>query len=136
MICNLKFRRTFLRRFAYFQSCRQFMNSDADLSETGPLLVLCSCPASDAARIAEVLVERRLAACVQCLPGMRAVYRWKETVEHGEESLLLIKTTAAAYPGLQAALVELHPYELPEIIVTPIIGGLPDYLSWVRACVA
>ncbi|RMD78166.1 MAG: divalent-cation tolerance protein CutA [Gammaproteobacteria bacterium] len=99
----------------------------------GLCLVLCTCPdAESAGRIARALVERRLAACVNVLPGLRSVYRWQGRVEEAAEHLLLIKTREAALAALQRAVVELHPYELPEVVAVPITGGLPAYLAWVR----
>jgi periplasmic divalent cation tolerance protein len=97
------------------------------------LLVLTNLPDRAAAeRIAELLVARQLAACVNILAPCRSVYRWKGEVQHEEEHPMLIKTTAASYPALEQALRDAHPYELPEIIAVPVTGGLPDYLAWVR----
>jgi periplasmic divalent cation tolerance protein len=96
------------------------------------LLCFCTCPdAPTAARIANALVEERLAACASALPGMRSTYRWQDHVEHAEEVLLLIKTSADRYPALQARLPRLHPYELPELLAVEASAGLPDYLRWV-----
>ena len=100
-----------------------------------PLLVFVSCPPAVASALAGALVERRLAACVSELPGMRSVYRWKDAVECSEESLLLIKTSAARYAELQAAVLGGHPYELPEIIALNIVDGLPAYLAWLTESV-
>ena len=85
----------------------------------------------EADRIGAALVEERLAACVNIVPGLHSVYRWQGAVEHAGEVPLLIKTTAARYDALQAAIRELHPYEVPEIIALPITHGLPAYLNWV-----
>jgi periplasmic divalent cation tolerance protein len=82
-------------------------------------------------RIANALVENRLAACVNLLPGLESTYRWQGQVEHDSEALLLIKVRAADYAELEAAILALHPYELPEIIAVPVTGGLPAYLDWV-----
>ncbi|WP_374244638.1 divalent-cation tolerance protein CutA [Zoogloea sp.] len=96
------------------------------------LLVLTNLPDADSARqIARQLVEQRLAACVNILPACTSVYRWNDAIESAAEVPLLIKTTLARYPALQAALTELHPYELPEIIAVPLHEGLPAYLAWV-----
>ena len=84
----------------------------------------------DAERIARTLVERRLAACVNLVPGLVSIYRWKGAVERDEERLLIIKTRAERLEALRAALLELHPYELPELIALPIEGGHPPYLAW------
>lgn len=94
-------------------------------------VVFNTCPDADcAARIARAVVEQRLAACANILPGLRSIYTWQGAVEDAEEHLLIIKTTARAYPALQQAIAELHPYELPEIIAVPITSGLPGYLAW------
>jgi periplasmic divalent cation tolerance protein len=85
--------------------------------------------AEDAERIARELVERRLAACVNVVPGLVSLYRWKGAVSKDEERLLLIKTRRERYDALAQALQELHPYELPEIVALPVEAGslpLPD----------
>ena len=96
------------------------------------LLVLTHLPDEKTAReMAGILVERRLAACVNVLAPCRSVYRWQGSVEDTAEVPLLIKTPAARYAALEAAIRERHPYELPEIVAVPIACGLPDYLAWV-----
>ena len=98
------------------------------------LLVLTNLPERAAAeRLADLLVEKRLAACVNILAPCRSVYRWQGAVRHDEEHPMLIKTTAERYPALERALRSGHPYELPEIIAVPIERGLPAYLQWVAA---
>jgi periplasmic divalent cation tolerance protein len=98
------------------------------------LLVFTNLPERAAAeRIADLLVEKNLAACVNILAPCRSVYRWKGAVQHDEEHPLLIKTTRERYPALEQALRGAHPYELPEIIAVPIERGLPAYLEWVAA---
>ena len=98
------------------------------------LLVLTNLPERAAAeRLADLLVEKLLAACVNILAPCRSVYRWQGAVRHDEEHPLLIKTTAERYPALEQALRAGHPYELPEIIAVPIERGLPAYLQWVAA---
>lgn len=87
--------------------------------------------ADRAARIARLLVERRLAACVQVLGPVTSTYRWEGRIETASEHLLLIKTSAPAYEGCAAALADLHPYDTPEIIATPIVAGLAGYLDWI-----
>ena len=89
--------------------------------------------AADARRIARALVERRLAACVNVVPGLTSVYSWKGAVETDEEVLLVIKTRRARFEALRAALLELHPYELPELIALPVEAGHPPYLDWLDA---
>ena len=98
------------------------------------LLVLTNLPERAAAeRLADLLVEGQLAACVNILAPCRSVYRWHGAVRHDEEHPMLIKTTAERYPALEQALRSGHPYELPEIIAVPIERGLPAYLQWVAA---
>jgi periplasmic divalent cation tolerance protein len=98
------------------------------------LLVLTNLPDRAAAeRLADLLVEKRLAACVNILAPCRSVYRWKGAVQHDEEHPMLIKTTAERYPELENALRAAHPYELPEIVAVPIERGLPAYLEWVAS---
>lgn len=99
-----------------------------------PLLILTNCPDEASANaIALALVEERLAACVNLLPRVQSIYRWQGAVESAVEVPLLIKTTAAAYPALEAAIRERHPYDVPEIIALPITAGLPAYLNWLAA---
>jgi periplasmic divalent cation tolerance protein len=98
------------------------------------LLVLTNFPDRAAAeRLADALIEKRVAACVNILAPCRSVYRWKGAIEHDEEHPVLIKTTAERYPVLETAIRAAHPYELPEIIAVPIERGLPGYLAWVDA---
>ncbi len=98
------------------------------------LLVISNLPDRAAAEsLAHALVERRLAACVNILPPCHSVYRWQGAVEQADEVPLLIKTTRARYAELEAALGELHPYQIPEIIALPLVAGLPAYLDWVSA---
>jgi len=98
------------------------------------LLVLTNLPDRAAAeRLADFLVEKRLAACINILAPCRSVYRWKDTVQHDEEHPMLIKTTAEGYPALEAAIRAGHPYELPEIIAVPVERGFTAYLDWVAA---
>ena len=98
------------------------------------LLVFTNLPdRASAERLADLLLERRLAACVNILAPCRSVYRWKGAVQHEEEHPMLIKTSAERYGALEQALRQGHPYELPEIIAVPIEQGLPAYLDWVAA---
>lgn len=97
------------------------------------LLCYCSCPdAATAQTIAEALVDERLAACVNRLPGVHSTYRWQGAVNTDREELLLIKTTAARFDALQTRLLELHPYDLPELVAVPVERGHAAYLDWVR----
>lgn len=87
--------------------------------------------AEEANKIAEALVDRRLAACVNVVGPIASVYRWKEKVERAQEWLLVIKTTAGVADTVGDAIKELHSYELPECVVLPIDGGSEAYLEWV-----
>lgn len=96
------------------------------------LLVFTHLPDEASARgLASILIEGRLAACVNVLPLSVSVYRWEGKVESASEVPLLIKTSAARYDALEAAIREHHPYELPEIVAVPVTQGLPAYLAWV-----
>jgi periplasmic divalent cation tolerance protein len=98
------------------------------------LVAHCSCPdAATAARIAQVLVEERLAACVQTIPGLVSTYRWQDAVHTDAEVLLLIKTTRARFAELKQRLPELHPYEVPELVAFEACDGLTPYLDWAAA---
>lgn len=86
---------------------------------------------AEAQKIARALVERKLAACVNVVGPIDSVYRWKGAVESAEEFLCIVKTTSAAVNGVQAAIQELHSYELPECVVLPIEAGSEGYLRWI-----
>ena len=86
-------------------------------------------------RLANLIVESELAACVQILPPMSSIYRWEGKLEKASETLLLIKTTRAAYPALENLIKQKHPYQTPEIISLPVETGLKDYLDWLTASV-
>lgn len=83
--------------------------------------------------MARGLVERELAACVNAIPTVRSIYRWQGAVEEAEEHLLVIKTSAGLLAAVEAAIRELHSYEVPEVLVLEVIGGSNDYLSWLGA---
>jgi periplasmic divalent cation tolerance protein len=96
------------------------------------VIVLTSLPDREAAmRLAHELVARKLAACVNVLAECTSVYRWKNAVEDAREVPVLIKTRAARYAEIEAAIRGLHPYELPEIIAVPVVRGFEDYLRWI-----
>ena len=90
---------------------------------------------ADAAVVARTLVEERRAACVNVLPAMTSIYRWKGNVEQDREQQVVMKTTADCVERLQARLLELHPYEVPEFLVLDARGS-EAYLSWVGESVA
>jgi len=85
----------------------------------------------DAAKIADHVVQSRLAACASTMPTVRSTYRWEGKITTDQESLVLIKTTADKYLALQETILRLHSYKVPEIIAIPVIKGLPPYLEWV-----
>lgn len=96
------------------------------------LLVMTNVPDQACADlIARAVLESKLAACVNCLPGVKSVYRWQGAIEDAVEITLSIKTTANRYAELQAAIKSLHPYQVPEIIAIPVTQGWEPYLTWV-----
>ena len=103
------------------------------MKTSGVSVALCTCPPPEAVRLAGLLVEGGLAACVNVLPSVQSIYRWEGKLENEEESLLIIKTTTAAFPALRDALAEAHPYDVPEILRLDVADGLPAYLEWVLA---
>lgn len=96
------------------------------------IVMLCTAPDRESgAKIARALVEERLAACVNLLPGVGSFYRWQGKVEEAAEALLIIKTAAARFEAVQKRIKELHSYELPEIIAVSITAGSKEYLDWI-----
>jgi periplasmic divalent cation tolerance protein len=89
-----------------------------------------------AARVASSLVQDRLVACAQVLGPLSSTYRWQGRVEQAEEWYCHLKTTRARLPAVQARIRELHPYQQPEIIAVPIVGGEPGYLRWIEDAVS
>ena len=84
----------------------------------------------EATRLAEMLIGARLAACVQVLPEMESIYRWKGNIERQSETLLIAKTLREKFADLEREVRALHSYDTPEIIAVPILSGSPPYLSW------
>jgi periplasmic divalent cation tolerance protein len=102
------------------------------MSDARVQLVFCTVPDREVGqRIARALVDEKLAACVNLLPGVHSVYRWQGAVESADEVLLIAKTTATRFAALRDRLAALHPYELPEVIAVDVAAGLPAYLEWV-----
>jgi periplasmic divalent cation tolerance protein len=94
------------------------------------LVTLGSEEAADA--LATTLVEERLAACGNIVPGVRSIYRWQGAVQRDTEVLLLLKTVSARVPALSARIRELHSYDVPEVLALPVLGGLQAYLEWIE----
>lgn len=98
------------------------------------LLVVTNLPDRETAeKLAALLIERRLAACVNIIAPCSSVYRWQGQIQHDEEHPLLIKTAQDRYAELEAAIRANHPYELPEIIAVPVTHALPAYLQWIES---
>jgi periplasmic divalent cation tolerance protein len=99
------------------------------------LMLYCTCPDDEVAeRIATEIVSRGLAGCVNRIPGLTSTYRWEGELRTGTEVLLLIKTSASRSAELTAELLRMHPYELPEIIAVPVVGGHQAYIDWIGDC--
>ena len=101
------------------------------------MIVLTTCGNDeDADALARVLVERRLAACVNAVSKVSSTYRWKGEVQQDQETLLIIKTTAPRLTAVEKTIREKSKYEVPELIALPVQAGSTDYLEWVRESVA
>jgi periplasmic divalent cation tolerance protein len=101
---------------------------------TDKILVMSTCAAeADAERLARALLDARLAACVNVVPGVRSFYHWKGEIESAAEFLLIIKTSRDLFPALQAEIEKLHPYEVPELLALPVLAGSENYLSWLES---
>lgn len=99
---------------------------------TGKIVVFSNCGSEEEAqRIAKELVGRRLAACVNIIPGIQSIYRWQGTVQDDREWMLVIKSTHDLLEPLSSELRSLHSYETPEVIAVPIVAGAKDYLAWI-----
>jgi periplasmic divalent cation tolerance protein len=105
---------------------------------TDKIVVLCTCASlEEAQRVARALVEKRLAACVNMMPGVRSVYRWKDAdgqdaIEDEEEVLLFIKTSRALMEDLRGEIERLHSYQVPEVIALQVVDGSERYLAWMN----
>ena len=98
---------------------------------TDALLVFTTLPSADkAAELAKVLVEERLAACANLLPAIRSIYRWQGKLKDENEVLVLLKTRAEHLERLKLRILELHPYEVPEVLAVPVEAGYQPYLDW------
>ncbi|HTW64481.1 MAG TPA: divalent-cation tolerance protein CutA [Bryobacteraceae bacterium] len=98
---------------------------------TDKIVVLSTCGSpEEAQRLSRALVEKRLAACVNIVPGVRSIYHWKDAIEEEEEALLVIKSSRPLLEDLCGELERLHSYEVPEVIVLPVVDGSEKYLAW------
>jgi periplasmic divalent cation tolerance protein len=98
---------------------------------TDKIVVLSTCESEhDAKRLAHILLEKRLAACVNILPGACSIFRWKDKVDEVTEYVLLIKSSRALFPALSKELQQVHSYETPEVIALPIVEGSERYMAW------
>ena len=103
---------------------------------TTAVVVLVTAPSADAAAsLARTLVEEGLAACGNVVPGIRSIYRWAGEIHDDAEALLVLKTERRLVGALKSRLPEIHPYQVPELLVLPVEDGLGPYLAWVRASV-
>ena len=101
----------------------------------GALVVVTTLPDEAAGeRLASLLVEKRLAACVNISAPLTSIYRWQGKIEREREVMLTIKTTAKRYRAIEETIKNSHPYELPEVIALPITDGSTDYLAWIETC--
>jgi periplasmic divalent cation tolerance protein len=92
--------------------------------------------AEDAAKAVRILVDEQIIACGTILPGARSIYRWKAAIEDSEEAVVLLKTSAERFPGLEERLRAIHPYETPEIVALDPAAVSKDYAEWVIGCVS
>ena len=95
------------------------------------IVALVTCPVALAEGFAQVIVENRLAACINIVPRIVSVYRWEGAVEQGDEALMLIKTTRSRVAEIERCLAEIHPDEVFELITLPITGSAQNYLNWI-----
>ncbi len=101
--------------------------------DTKAIAILCTAPDMEvAARLSRGLVDARLAACVNAIPGVRSFYRWQGEVKEDPEVQLIIKTRANRYPDVERWILEHHPYEVPELLAFSIEAGSPSYLKWLE----
>ena len=100
------------------------------------IIILCTCPDEETAvRLAKGLLESRMAACVNVLPGIRSIYRWQGALCEESEALMVIKSLASCFEELESWLLEHHPYEVPEIMALPPSRVAADYLAWIESSV-
>jgi periplasmic divalent cation tolerance protein len=116
-----------IRKLSYIMGAPLRKESGAQI-----LVILVTAPnQEEAVKIGKIVVKERLAACVNIIPVIQSIYRWRGKVLKSQEVLLLFKTTRARYPALEKKIMSIHTYETPEIIALPVKKGLPQYLGWV-----
>lgn len=104
------------------------------MAENSPLLIYITAPTrEDAVKIADSIIEKRLAACANIFPAHEAVYRWKGKMEHGKEVAAILKTRAELYEQVEAEIMRLHPAEMPCVIALPVETGHEAFLDWIAA---
>ena len=109
------------------------ISSDRRAAAAGDaVIVSVTAPEAAAGQLAELILTQQLGACVQIIPGVVSVFRWDGQVQREAEQLLLIKTSRQAVHGLEQLVIEHHPYEVPEFLVTAVMDGEPRYLDWIR----
>ncbi len=106
------------------------------MTDSTHLLVLCTCPSrEEATKLARLIIAEHLAACVNLVHSATSIYSWNDTIAEDNEIILLIKTTNEGYSALEQAIINNHPYELPEVIAVGIERGFSEYLGWISQCV-
>ena len=95
------------------------------------VMCIIASPSECSETIAEAIVSRKLAACAQVFPGVASFYWWNGELRKDSETLIYLKTKESAVPGIERLLPSIHPYEVPELIVLPVTGGLDSYLGWI-----
>jgi periplasmic divalent cation tolerance protein len=108
------------------------MKMENQIMESAIQVMMTTEKRQDAEKIAGILIEKRLAACVQIVGPVLSIYRWKENIERAEEWQCHIKTRGGLYGAVEAAIKANHPYETPEIIALPILQGSREYLTWLH----
>jgi periplasmic divalent cation tolerance protein len=98
---------------------------------TDKIVVFSTCDSEEqAGRIARALLDQRLAACVNILPGVRSIYRWKDQIEDAAEWMLIIKTRRELMDKLRLAVGRIHTYAVPDLLAVPVVDGSEEYLAW------
>lgn len=105
------------------------------MNENQKIVIFCTVPNRETAlKISQPIIEEKLAACVNIVPSLISIYKWKGKIAQDSEELLIIKTTQQKFNVLETRIKQLHPYEVPEIIALPIVIGSDKYLNWVEEC--